>query len=258
MLILLALSYIGGTVGFILVTLSIASGLYYVSEFVEEHARFSKLVIERLILLVVAFILLLMLVDGLSPVLGVLTLLAHGIYWRNLKDFPVIHMQSVWFIGAICSVLATHFLWFREFGRLQRESALLAQSAYGRPGGSSSGYGYGSTGQQVPGQVTFGQVSSFFGICVWLVPFSLFVSLSAGENTLPLSTPSRASSPSLGGIDAADGKLAGTQRGGGRQRAGGLVKQVYKRCGEVLQPVLQSLGITKEEDEYTRRTGHFA
>ena len=101
MLVLLALSYIGGTVGFILVTLSIASGLYYVSEFVEEHARFSKLVIERLILLVVAFILLLMLIDGLSPVLGVLTLLAHGIYWRNLKEFPVIHIQSVWFIGAI-------------------------------------------------------------------------------------------------------------------------------------------------------------
>ena len=32
---------------------------------------------------------------------------------------------------------------------------------------------------------TFTEIASFFGICVWLVPFSLFVSLSAGENVLP-------------------------------------------------------------------------
>ncbi|KAB8336928.1 hypothetical protein FH972_021233 [Carpinus fangiana] len=32
---------------------------------------------------------------------------------------------------------------------------------------------------------TFTEIASFFGICVWLVPFSLFVSLSASENVLP-------------------------------------------------------------------------
>lgn len=32
---------------------------------------------------------------------------------------------------------------------------------------------------------TFSEVASYFGICVWLVPFALFVSLSAGENVLP-------------------------------------------------------------------------
>lgn len=32
---------------------------------------------------------------------------------------------------------------------------------------------------------TFTEVASYFGICVWLVPFALFVSLSAGENVLP-------------------------------------------------------------------------
>jgi hypothetical protein len=258
MIVLTALSYIGGIVGFVLVTLSIASGLYYVSEFVEEHARFSKTVIERLILLVVAVVCLLALLDGLSLPLAALTLVAHGIYWRNLKEFPVIHIYSGWFLGAIVAVLATHFLWFREFGRLQREAALLAQTQYGRLGGSSGGYNYGGN-QPLEGQITFGQVASFFGICVWLVPFALFVSLSAGENTLPLSTPSRPASPSLGGIDGSDGRLSGTQRGGGgrRQRAGGLLKQVYKRCGDALQPVLQTLGITKEEDAYMR-TGRYA
>ena len=32
---------------------------------------------------------------------------------------------------------------------------------------------------------TFTEISSYFGLCVWLVPFSLFVALSAGENVLP-------------------------------------------------------------------------
>lgn len=34
-------------------------------------------------------------------------------------------------------------------------------------------------------QPTFTEVASFFGLCVWLVPFSLFISLSASENVLP-------------------------------------------------------------------------
>jgi len=32
---------------------------------------------------------------------------------------------------------------------------------------------------------TFTQIASYFGICVWLVPFALFVSLSANDNVLP-------------------------------------------------------------------------
>ena len=32
---------------------------------------------------------------------------------------------------------------------------------------------------------TFTEIASFFGLCVWLIPFCLFVSLSAGENVLP-------------------------------------------------------------------------
>ena len=36
--------------------------------------------------------------------------------------------------------------------------------------------------QDIP---TFTEIASFFGLCVWLIPFALFVSLSAGENVLP-------------------------------------------------------------------------
>jgi hypothetical protein len=46
----------------------------------------------------------------------------------------------------------------------------------------------GSRGQRyydVADLPTFTEIASYFGLCVWLVPFALFVSLSAGENVLP-------------------------------------------------------------------------
>ena len=36
-----------------------------------------------------------------------------------------------------------------------------------------------------PNIPTFTEIASYFGLCVWLVPFSLFVSLSASDNVLP-------------------------------------------------------------------------
>ena len=32
---------------------------------------------------------------------------------------------------------------------------------------------------------TFGDMATFFGICVWLTPLFFFLSLSANDNTLP-------------------------------------------------------------------------
>lgn len=52
-------------------------------------------------------------------------------------------------------------------------------------------------------------IASYFGICVWLVPFSLFVSLSAGDNVLP----TMGSEPVRGGDD-------------GRGKPQGMVKAV--------------------------------
>lgn len=41
---------------------------------------------------------------------------------------------------------------------------------------------YYDTPSDVP---SFTEIASYFGICVWLVPFALFVSLSASDNVLP-------------------------------------------------------------------------
>lgn len=64
-------------------------------------------------------------------------------------------------------VLANHYVWFKHFSAAQSR-AYQRTSHYDKT--------------DVP---TFTQIASFFGLCVWLVPFALFVSLSAGDNVLP-------------------------------------------------------------------------
>lgn len=63
-----------------------------------------------------------------------------------------------------------------------------------------------------PDVPTFSQVASYFGICVWLVPFSLFVSLSANDNVLP----------TMGSSEPP--RSAGGGGGGGGNKRQGLVK----------------------------------
>lgn len=77
---------------------------------------------------------------------------------------------------------------------------------------------------------TFGQVAAFFGICIWLVPFGLFVSLSAGELVLPTIGSDGGISP---GRDDGDGT---------GKRAKGLVKQVYAAVGNWVWVSMQALG----------------
>lgn len=70
-------------------------------------------------------------------------------------------------VSALVLVLVDHYVWFRHFSSSQTR-------AYQR----SSYYDQ----VEVP---SFSMIASYFGLCVWLVPFALFVSLSAGDNVLP-------------------------------------------------------------------------
>lgn len=68
-------------------------------------------------------------------------------------------------------------MWFRHFQ--QPPSPPPSSSSYWRSSSDRYPYGYD------PSVPSFTEVASYFGICVWLVPFALFVGLSAGENVLP-------------------------------------------------------------------------
>ena len=69
--------------------------------------------------------------------------------------------------SSLVLVLVNHYVWFRHFSNTQTR-AYQRSSYYDKV--------------DVP---SFTQIASYFGLCVWLVPFALFVSLSAGDNVLP-------------------------------------------------------------------------
>nr|CAD7256401.1 unnamed protein product [Timema shepardi] len=69
-----------------------------------------------------------------------------------LKTFPYVVVTSPAFLVAVVLLVVNHYLAFQYFA-----------SVY----------------------YSFSEVISYFTICLWLVPFTLFVSLSANENILP-------------------------------------------------------------------------
>jgi len=62
-----------------------------------------------------------------------------------------------------------HYVWFKHFSGHQERAYQNMSSYYDTP-------------SDIP---TFTEIASYFGLCVWLIPFSLFVSLSASDNVLP-------------------------------------------------------------------------
>ena len=96
-------------------------------------------------------------------------------------------------------VLLNHYLWFQHFSEPRDRPRSYYQR--GRPS---------STSQLYTDLPAFSELASYFGLCVWLVPFALFVSLSAGDNVLPSMMGSAASAtaaaPDAGGSAGRDRK----------------------------------------------------
>ncbi|KAI6246174.1 Protein SVP26 [Erysiphe necator] len=158
--------YTGLVLGFCLLTLSIASGLYYLSDLVEEYSVTARKCITRIIYIVIGFQTLLYLVDGFPFLLSVLGIFSHLVYLGNLRKFPMVRVSNSYFIFSFLLALINHYLWFAHFSSV---SPIYTSTSH-----------YYLT--EIP---SFTETSSFFGICVWLVPFSLFISLSASDNVLP-------------------------------------------------------------------------
>lgn len=101
-------------------------------------------------------------------------------------------------------MIINHYLWFLHFST--------------PPARAVPSYPYSHV--SVP---SFTEIASYFGLCVWLVPFALFVSLSAGENVLPSMGSEYAtgegSSFVSAGKEPAIGGSAGTFPDGSRRRA---------------------------------------
>ncbi|KAF2842642.1 DUF396-domain-containing protein [Patellaria atrata CBS 101060] len=170
MWILPLIGYLGVILGFGFLTLAIASGLYYLSELVEEHTVFAKKLLTRMIYAVIAVQALLWLFDGFPITLSALSVFSHIIYAQNLRRFPVVKLTDPLFILSCALVLLNHYLWFLHFSAPpSRPPPTYLYSSNSSPAANPS----------------FTEIASYFGLCVWLIPFALFVSLSAAENVLP-------------------------------------------------------------------------
>lgn len=172
MVVLKLLSYFGIAFSFVFLTLAIASGLYFISEQVEEHTVFTKRLLTRIIYSIIAVHFLLLIFDGFPFKITLFSITANVVYLQNLKRFPFISLTSGSFIASCVMVIVNHYLWFKHF----TDPATPPYAIY-KSNPDYSG----------PVHPPFAQVSSFLGLCVWLIPFALFISLSASDNVLPMS-----------------------------------------------------------------------
>ena len=78
--------------------LSAASGLYYLSELVEEHTVVAKKLLTRLIYSVIVLQFLLLVVDRFPLWLSLLSIASHAIYLQNLRYFPIVKLSDPVFI----------------------------------------------------------------------------------------------------------------------------------------------------------------
>lgn len=123
--------------------------------------------------------------------------------------------------GATVLVLVDHYVWFKHFSHHQERAYQNMASYYDTP-------------DDVP---SFTEIASYFGLCVWLVPFALFVSLSASDNILPTmgSEPSSSSS-------------AGINTGAASRRGQGMAKALVDTIRGAISEGSALVGWKKPED----------
>jgi len=129
-------------------------------------------------------------------------------------------------------VLANHYAWFQHFQAAPRGAA--AYAAYG-------GHRRYDDSDDHP---SFAEVASYFGLCVWLAPFALFVGLSAGENVLPSMGSEYATGEGSSFVSAGREPGAGDRR---RPREG-MAKQMVNGAREWIHETGAALGLWRAEN----------
>lgn len=78
--------------------MAIASGLYYLSELVEEHTVMAKKLLTKLIYTIIVAQALLWLFDGLPLKSTLLGIVAHIVYLGNMRRFPFVKLSDPLFL----------------------------------------------------------------------------------------------------------------------------------------------------------------
>lgn len=111
--------------------------------------------------------------DSLPLHLVLFSIACHIVYLQNFTpQWPLVSLTSITFLASCAMVIVDHFLWFFYFARVTQDARLKARLSYGS--------------RKVSNTPGFADIATFFGICVWLAPLFLFLTLSANDNALPL------------------------------------------------------------------------
>lgn len=231
MYVLPLVGYVGVLFGFGFLTLAIASGLYYLSELVEEHTVLAKKLLSRLIYGIITIQILLVFIDRFPILLSLLSIGSHVVYAGNLRHFPIVRLTDPVFVLSCGLVVINHYSWFQHFS----SSPATAYRSHQR----ANRYDH----TDIP---TFTEVASYFGICVWLVPFAMFVSLSAGENVLPSMGSEYATGDLSQRTNGTERSILGTDRKG-RRGAKGLVKAAIDSTFEWVGETGQVMGLWRAD-----------
>ncbi|KAI5119501.1 hypothetical protein M0805_002437 [Coniferiporia weirii] len=179
------LSYVGILTAAGFVVLSLASGLLWISELIEEHSRTAKVVGTRAVYVIIVLHVLLYFTDALPLSQTLFSIVCHFVYLQNFAHtWPYIALASPAFVASCVLAIVNHFLWFFYFSRRSRDARAYAHRFRGAGAGGSSGELLG-----------FVDTATFFALCVWFVPLFLFLSLSANDNALPVSSDGALNSP---------------------------------------------------------------
>ncbi|KAI8490292.1 hypothetical protein Bbelb_320300 [Branchiostoma belcheri] len=146
------LSFVSMAIQMVFITLAIAAGLYYLAELVEEYTVLTAKVIKIMIICTTAVFIGLWLFEGMPFMMIGCGLVTNGVFVMLLGTFPFFSFSSPSFILGVVLVVVNHYLAFNYFATEWHP---------------------------------FSEVLGYFTVCLWLVPFAFFVSLSASELTLP-------------------------------------------------------------------------
>ncbi|KAI8607877.1 transmembrane adaptor Erv26-domain-containing protein [Chytriomyces sp. MP71] len=141
------LVYVGAALGFVFLVLSLASGLYYLAEIIEENTVAAKKTIIGCHVILAVY-------DHMSWLRIAISIGCHLVYSLLLGTFPNVQLDDPYFILTCVLAVVDHFMWFFWFAEANHFHRFM-------------------------------DIAAFFGLMVWLVPFMFFISLSANENTLP-------------------------------------------------------------------------
>ncbi|XP_078492130.1 protein TEX261-like [Ciona intestinalis] len=146
------LTWLSLAVQILFVTLSIAAALYYLAEIIEEYTVMTRKVVKNMLMVSCVVYVGLWLFESFPFTIIAVGLFTNLVEFSLLRSFPFIELTSPNFIGTVLLVFVNHYLAFKYFNEVYH---------------------------------TFAEVLSYFTLCLWLIPFTFFISLSAGDNVLP-------------------------------------------------------------------------